>query len=52
MASEQILQTIMGLATVFGSSIGLVLAGILLIALLLRVLDRTQRIMHRAKTVG
>lgn len=52
MASNQILETIMGLATILGSGIGLVLAGMLVVALLLRTLERTQNLLGRGKTVA
>jgi len=50
MAPNQAFETIMGLATTFGSTIGLVLSGILLVALLLLGLDRAQRLLRRNTT--
>jgi len=50
MASNEVLETILGLATTFGSSIGLVLAGILTIAFLLIGLDRAKRLLGGDKT--
>jgi len=50
MVSDQVFETIMSLATIFGSSIGLILAGILFVAFLLRVLERTQGFLGRDTT--
>jgi hypothetical protein len=52
MASNGIFETIMGLATILGSSLGLILAGMLVVALLLRTLERTQNILDRDDTAA
>ena len=50
MASNSIVETIMGLAMILGSSLGLVLAGVLVVGLLLGALDRTRNLLGRGDT--